>query len=212
MNADTVANAATAGKAVAEMAATLPNSGGVLGFFTGENDMDTFGTQLVAFGTAIKEFSVAVTGLDVETITNAATAGKALTELANSIPNIGGLVSFFTGTNDMATFGMQLVSFGKSFKEYSGYMIDVKPDIVNATTSAAQSLVSLAQTLPEDKFFSNETWLDEFGSQLSTFGYYFSGYYNHISGINTAVLTSVITRQIAWLTWRKICPESIQAV
>ena len=193
LNADTVTNAATAGKAVAEMATTLPNSGGVIGFFAGENDMAAFGTQLVLFGRAIKEFSVAVTGLDVETVTNAATAGKALSELATSIPNIGGLVSFFTGSNDMVTFGTQLVSFGKSFKEYAGYMVDISPDIVNTTTSAAQSLVTLAKTLPEDKFFTNETWLDEFGSQLSTFGYHFSGYYGYISGVNVSTLSGVIT-------------------
>ena len=46
LDSDTVQNAAIAGKAMAEMAATLPNTGGVAGFFAGENDMDIFGEQL----------------------------------------------------------------------------------------------------------------------------------------------------------------------
>ena len=42
--------AATAGKALAEMADTVPNSGGVVGFFAGENDIEAFGKQLIPFG------------------------------------------------------------------------------------------------------------------------------------------------------------------
>ena len=38
IDGEVVANAAVAGKTLAEMAATLPNSGGVVGFFAGEND------------------------------------------------------------------------------------------------------------------------------------------------------------------------------
>ena len=53
MDGNIVANAATAGKTLAEMAATLPNSGGVLGFFAGENDMKEFGEQLIPFGEAM---------------------------------------------------------------------------------------------------------------------------------------------------------------
>lgn len=41
MDGELVSKAAIAGKTLAEMAATLPNSGGVLGFFAGENDMET---------------------------------------------------------------------------------------------------------------------------------------------------------------------------
>ena len=106
MNADLVSKAATAGKALAEMATTLPNSGGVVGFFAGENDMDKFGEQLVPFGKAMKDYSLAVKGMDVGAVSNSASAGKALVELSNTIPNCGGLVSFFTGDNSIADFGL----------------------------------------------------------------------------------------------------------
>ena len=109
LDADVIVNAATAGKAIAEMASTLPNSGGVVGFFAGENDMNTFGEQLVPFGKAMMDFSLAVRGLDADTIVNSATAGKALVELANTVPNSGGVVGFFAGENDMDMFGEQLV-------------------------------------------------------------------------------------------------------
>ena len=43
---------------------------------------------------------------------------KALVELSNNLPNSGGIVSWFTGDNDTASFGEQLVSFGQSFAAY----------------------------------------------------------------------------------------------
>ena len=119
MDADLVSKAATAGKALAEMATTLPNSGGVVGFFAGENDMDKFGEQLVPFGKAMKDYSLAVKGMDVGAVSNSASAGKALVELSNTIPNCGGLVSFFTGDNSIADFGDQLVLFGNGLAAYS---------------------------------------------------------------------------------------------
>ncbi|MDQ9838654.1 hypothetical protein RFY10_00030, partial [Acinetobacter baumannii] len=62
IDGEVISNAAIAGKTLAEMAATLPNTGGVVGFFTGENDMDAFGEQLVPFGRAMKEYGEAVSG------------------------------------------------------------------------------------------------------------------------------------------------------
>lgn len=192
MDSNAVVNSATAGKALSEMATTIPNTGGLVSFFTGENDMIKFGEQIVPFGAAMKAYSYSVSGLDVNAITNSTVAGQALVELANTIPNIGGLVSFFTGTNDMATFGAQLVSFGRDFKMYSDYVKDVNANVVTSTSNAAQSLVTLANSLPENKLFSSDTTLSDFGSQLRLFGQYMEKYYEHISNINVYTLNSVI--------------------
>ena len=83
------------------MANTIPNTGGVVSFFTGGNDIDTFGAKLATFGKAMKDYADAISGMDVEAVVNSATAGKAIVELANTLPNTGGLVSWFTGDNDI---------------------------------------------------------------------------------------------------------------
>ena len=57
------------------MASTVPNSGGVVGFFAGENDMDDFGEQLVPFGREMRDYTDAVTGLKADVIQNSVTAG-----------------------------------------------------------------------------------------------------------------------------------------
>lgn len=195
LDADAVTNASIAGKAMAEMATTIPNSGGVVGFFAGENDMDAFGEQLIPFGEAMKSYSDAIAGIDVEAVTNSATAGKAVVELANTLPNTGGLVSWFTGDNDIASFGTSLVSFGKNFAQYSNYMKNVDANIVTATTNAATSIVELQKSLPkEGGWFSDDMTLSSFGSDMASFGSYFGNYYNSISGIDTTLLSSVITQ------------------
>lgn len=195
LDANVIVESATAGKALIELANTVPNSGGVVGFFTGENDMDTFGEKLVPFGRAMKSYSDAIAGIDVEAVTNSATAGKAVVELANTLPNTGGLVSWFTGDNDIAAFGTSLVSFGKSFAQYSGYMKDVDANIVTTTTNAATSIVELQKSLPkEGGWFSDDMTLASFGSDMASFGAHFSNYYNSISGIDTTLLSGVITQ------------------
>lgn len=195
LDANVIVESATAGKALIELANTVPNSGGVVGFFTGENDMDTFGEKLVPFGRAMKSYSDAISGIDVEAVTNSATAGKAVVELANTLPNTGGLVSWFTGDNDIASFGTSLVSFGKSFAQYSDYMKDVDANIVTTTTNAATSIVELQKSLPkEGGWFSDDMTLASFGSDMASFGAHFSNYYNSISGIDTTLLSGVITQ------------------
>ncbi len=193
LDADTIVNSATAGKALVELANTVPNSGGVVGFFAGENDMDMFGEQLVPFGRAMKSYSDEVAGIDASAITNSATAGKALVELANTLPNTGGVVSWFTGNNDIGDFGERLIDFGRNFSAYSDYMKNVDSSIVTATASAASSIVELEKSLPESGgWFSDDTTLAEFGEDIESFGSYFSNFYNHISKVSASSLTAVI--------------------
>ena len=195
LKADAVEKAAIAGKSVVELASSLPNSGGLWGFLAGNNDMAAFGEQLVPFGEAMTDFSLAVVDLKPESIEKASIAGKALVELANTIPNTGGLITFFTGSNDMATFGAQLVIFGDKFKQYSDYMVDVDSGVVTATANAASSIVELQKSLPkEGGWFSDDATLADFGYDMASFGEKFASFYGKISGINVSILSAVITQ------------------
>lgn len=190
-----IESSAIAGQALTELAHTVPNTGGVVSWFAGNNDLGDFAEQLVPFGEAMKLYSDAISGIDVEAITNSATAGKALVELANTLPNTGGVVSWFTGSNDIGAFGESLILFGKNFAQYSDYMKNVDAGIVTATTNAASSIVELQKSLPEEGgWFSKDVSLADFGKDMSSFGSYFSSYYAYISGVDTGILSSVITQ------------------
>lgn len=197
LDAAVITEAANAGKAMVEMAATIPNSGGVVGFFAGENDMDDFGEQLVPFGEAMKNFADAVSGLNADVIQNSCVAGKALLELANTVPNTGGVVSWFTGDNDLETFGEQLVPFGEAMKKYSLAVTGINADVVTNSAIAAKALVELANNLPNSggivSWFTGDNDMSSFGEQLADFGESFKQYYNSISGINVTKLSGVIS-------------------
>lgn len=189
-----VESAASAGMALAELNNNIPKSNGILQDFLGEQDLELFGNQLRAFGKAIADFSATVEGkITPEAVTAAINAGTALAELNERLPKQNGLMQNIFGEQDIETFGNQLAVFGQKFAEYSENMKTVDPGVVDSTTNAAESLVALANKLPENKLFTNETWLDEFGSQLSEFGGYYRNYYEDISVIDAAKLSTAIT-------------------
>ena len=197
LDADAVNNAAIAGKAMAEMAATLPNTGGAVAFFAGDNDMSAFGDQLAPFGEAIKAYSDAVTGLDVDAVKNSAIAGQAMAELAATLPNTGGAVAFFAGDNDMATFGAQLASFGVSMKNYSKSVSGLDSDAVANSAIAGKTLVELANTIPNTgglvAFFTGDNDLETFGDQLVPFGEAMKAYSDSVTGMDGEAVTASAT-------------------
>lgn len=198
LDASVVTEAANAGKAMTEMASTIPNSGGVVGFFAGENDMDTFGEQLVPFGEAMKEFSIAVTGLNADVVVNSVTAGKALMELANTVPNSGGLVAFFTGENDLDMFGEKLVPFGEAMKQYSIAVTGLDANVVVNSANAAKALVELSNNLPNSggivSWFTGDNDIASFGEKLVSFGQSFAAYYASVSTMDVAKLSGVVAQ------------------
>ena len=198
LDANAITEAAIAGKAMAEMATTIPNSGGVVGFFAGENDMGEFGKQLVPFGEAMKAFGDAVRGLEADAIVNSATAGKALVELADTVPNTGGVVAFFTGNNDVDTFGEKLVPFGEAMKAYSEAIMGMDSAAITNSATAGKALVELANTIPNTgglvSWFTGDNDLGCFGDSLVQFGSGIKSYSDSISGIDTGIMSSVITQ------------------
>ena len=198
LDSNAVTEAAIASKAMAEMATTIPNSGGVVGFFAGENDMGEFGKQLVPFGEAMKAFGDAVRGLEADAIVNSATAGKALVELADTVPNTGGVVAFFTGNNDVDTFGEKLVPFGEAMKAYSEAIMGLDSAAVTNSATAGKALVELANTIPNTgglvSWFTGDNDLGSFGDSLVQFGSGVKSYSDSISGIDTGIMSSVITQ------------------
>lgn len=198
LDSNAVTEAAIAGKTMAEMATTIPNSGGVVGFFAGENDMGEFGKQLVPFGEAMKAFGDAVRGLEADAIVNSATAGKALVELADTVPNTGGVVAFFTGNNDVDTFGEKLVPFGEAMKAYSEAIMGMDSAAITNSATAGKALVELANTIPNTgglvSWFTGDNDLGSFGDSLVQFGSGIKSYSDSISGIDTGIMSSVITQ------------------
>lgn len=192
---DVVINSANAAKALSELANNLPSVGGMASWFSGEKNMTVFGEQLPEFGKGLKKYSDKIKGLKPEVVANSANAAEALVALSNKLDNQGGIFSWFTGDKNLSVFGERLISFGEDFASYSKKMEDVKPDIVNKTTSAAESIVELQKKFTEADsggWWSNNKNLTDFGSDMKTFGENFKGYYDKVKEIKADHLAKVI--------------------
>lgn len=195
LDGEAVVNSATAAKSLAEMANNLPNNGGILATWMGDNTLTAFAKELVSFGPSLMLYAASVSNLDPDVVINSTNAAKALAELANNLPNTGGLSAWFAGDNDISSFGESLVSFGSNFAEYSGYMESVNPSVVASTTDAARSIVELQNSIPNTGgLFSSAVTLSNFGEEISSFGYYFGEFYARVSGINPSTLSAIIVQ------------------
>lgn len=189
INADSVTASANAAKTLSELANNLPNSGGLAAWFAGSNNIDDFGEMLPSFGEDLKAFSDNIEGIKPENVTASANAAKTLAELANNLPNSGGLVSWFTGSNNIDEFGEKLPSFGKDLKSFSDSIEGIKPENITAAANAAKSLGEFAGALPEtggaiSKLTGDED-LSAFSEQLPAFGASLKEYSIAVGDINS---------------------------
>lgn len=201
IDAGAIQASATAGEALANLANTLPKSGGLAQAIFGETTgLDDFGTQLVAFGTAIKAYSDVITGIDAGAIQASATAGQALSDLASTLPKQDGLSQAIFGTTEgLDTFGGQLKSFGEGLKGYSDSVTDLKVEPIQQSVAAATALNELAGQLGSEggvlAFFTGENkGLDTFGGELKSFGGALKSYSDSLSEVNFTSITTATNK------------------
>ena len=186
LDANVVTNSANAAKAMSELANGLPNSGGVAGFFAGENDIDTFGEQLKKFGPAIKAYADSVAGLDGDVVVNSANAAQALATLSESLPNSGGFVSLFTGDNTLEGFGENLKSLGNALSDYYASISEIDLGAVSTATSQMNSMLLLFDNMSNSDGSSIAGFVQEL-SQIP------SGMSTAVASINSALVSMSVS-------------------
>lgn len=149
MDSKTVESSAVAAKALGEFANSLPREGGLLQKVIGQQNLGEFAKKLIPFGTAMKLYGDNVKGIDAEAVKNSATAGKAMTDLANSLPREDGLLQKIIGKQDLASFAQKLVQFGGSMALYSNSIKDLDSEAVKKSADAGKAITSLVETLPK---------------------------------------------------------------
>lgn len=177
IDGDAVQAAADAGQLMINLAKDIPNSGGIISFITGDNDMGDFANKLKDFGDAIVDFSDTVKDkVDSGAVESAANAAQLFVELNNAMPDTGGVKGWWNGDNDMGDFGKQLVKLGNGIVDFSDTVkgsIDTKS--IDTAIDVSNDLVSFAKDLKGVKF-------DNVSKLSESISYDFSG-------ISTGLLT-----------------------
>ncbi len=194
---EAVEGAAAAAKIMAEVADNLPGQDGLMQKIFGDKSLAEFGTELLAFGPAIAEFGTIVKDVKPEAVEGAAAAASIMSEMAENLPETGGLKTVIFGDKKLSEFGEELVLFGPQIKQFAKEVANVKPEAVIGAASVTAIMAKLADGIPESggiiSWFKGDNNISTFGKNLAEFGSKFKEFYGHISDINAAKLTDVIT-------------------
>lgn len=171
---DNIKAAAEAVKAIADAASVIPNQGGIVALFVGDNSLASLAWQFPILGAGLMGLSVAVMGIIPENIEAAATATKLLAEAASVIPNQGGLVALFSGDNSLAAFSGQFPVLGAGLLAFSIAVTGLNKAAVENGIAAAKSLVDLSHSIPSGEgilaWFGADNSVANFGAQLGALG------------------------------------------
>ena len=216
INEEAITSAANMGTLMTELQSKIVPAGGVVQWFTGERDFETFGTQIVAFGKAIKEFSTTIAGMTIDEAAFSAviSAGTKLAELQSSLEPMGGVVQWFAGEKDFATFGTQIVAFGKAMKDFSttiaGLVIDEAAfsAIIASGIKLAELQSSLEPMGGVIQWFTGEKDFATFGTQIVAFGKAMKDFSESIgTGIDETAVTTVVNAGTMLTELQKAIPE-----
>ena len=212
VNPVAIVAASNAAKALADMSNHIPNSGGVVSWFAGDNSVAAFGNDLIALGTGLKHFSIEVNGVNPQAIVSAASAAKSLAELSNYLPNEGGMVSWFTGDNSLSKFGGDLIALGTGLKGFASEVDGVNPEAISAAANAAKALAEMSTYVPDSggmvTWFTGDNSLSKFGGDLTALGTGLKGFSTEVDGVNPEAIMAAANAAKALAEMTSIIPNS----
>lgn len=144
----TVECGANAVKLFAKAAKDIPNTGGLVAEFTGDNDLKDFANKIPFVGDGIKAFLNSMgtfTDAEVKTVECGVDAVRAFVEVAQDIPNTGGLLSAFTGDNDLEDFADEIPEVGKGLKNFSKELGTFSYDKLESMKIAVDALRAITE-------------------------------------------------------------------
>ena len=172
-------------------------------FTLGGTSMEKFQTDAVAFFTAMKSIGKASSGVNInaESMNSVIGVAQNLANLQSSLKPIGGVISWFSGRDDLAAFGANIGEFVSSMISAFGSIEDSKINIeaMNSMISAATSLSSLQTSLKPIggvvTWFSGRDDLGRFGINAYTFVASMKTAFGSLEGttLNTAAMNSIIS-------------------
>lgn len=178
-------------KAIAEAAAAIPNEGGILSWIVGDNSLADFAEGLVPFGEALMAYGEAVAGIQkyLTHIRLSAKAAEYIIEIADVVPNSGGLAGLIVGNNDLKDFAEGLKPFGEALMEYGKAVTgigDYTEDIKQSVKSAKE-IVKVGEIIPNSGgllgLIVGNNDLKDFAKGLKPFGEALVDYGTAVNGI-----------------------------
>ena len=203
--------------ALATLQSHLEPIGGVVTWFTGRDDLGTFGLNVAAF---IGSMKLAFGTLDDVTFNVAAinviiATAIALATLQSHLEPIGGVVTWFTGRDDLGRFGINVAAFIGSMKLAMEALGDTTfnaaalESVITAATKLAELQSSLEPMGGVVKWFTGRDDLGKFGENIGLFADAMGKLKTGMGedGITEATITSITNTGTALIELQKALPE-----
>lgn len=147
INTEVVSATSAAAKTITDFADAINRSGGFLQSLVGNQNLDTFGSQLAIFGENFAVYASSVDGITEEKLAASSAAADTIIQLSKAIPNSGGLVTLFSGDNNIGTFGKNLADFGANFKTYYNNICNMDPKKLMFATNGLKGIADVVDLL-----------------------------------------------------------------
>lgn len=124
MDVDVVNNSTKAALSISNLAKNLPNQGGMVSWFTGDNKLSDFGAELSKFGSSFKGYYNSIKGITAENINNITSTIKELVTQFKRIKDgdlNGTIKTFGSNLKDMAS--NMVSAFSQTFTKSKGNSI-----------------------------------------------------------------------------------------
>ena len=211
---DSIISAATS---LGKLQSNLDSVGGVVDWFTGRDDLGTFGTNVASFISSMKIAFAQLDGivLNTEAMDAIISAATSLGRLQSNLDSVGGVVDWFTGRDDLGTFGTNVASFISSMKTAFAQLdgVTFNTEAMTAVINAASKLADLQSKLEPIggvvSWFSGRSDLGTFGDNIALFASAMKKLKEGMGedGIPETVVTSISNAGNAIIELQKALPE-----
>ena len=198
IDSEDVEKAANAGLLLTKLADTVPNEGGLISWITGDNPIDEFAKKLPILAEGLVDFANKIKegNFDPASVESAVNACKLLTELADTVPNEGGLLSWIVGDNSIEDFGNNLPILAEGLSEFSNKTKGITKKSVEGAVNATKMIIAMNEEIPETGglwgLIAGDNDLSDFGDELESFGASLGGFAEKVKNINAEMMTLTI--------------------
>lgn len=203
VNEESMNSVITMASKLVELQSSLEPIGGVISWFTGRDDLGTFGTNIGQFMSSMTDALGSLDGFtfNEEALSAIITASTSLATLQSSLEPIGGVITWFTGRDDLGTFGLNVGAFIYSMKTAFSSLDEVEfnTEAMNSIVNAATSLANLQSSLEPIggviTWFTGRDDLGTFGVNVGQFIFSMKTALGSLEGVtfNEEALTSIVT-------------------
>lgn len=172
---------------VIQTASKIPNSGGVLAKWIGDNTIGAFVKQLPDVATEMSEYCETVANITRSSLVKSNLTMESLASIvtiASEIPNTSGIASLFT--TDLKDFANGLKSFAEQFMEYLNWVdqnVESEDDPMFSKSNALVRTCGVLADISNDLTFFGNIKMDMFASNIKDFGNGIKTYFNTVKDL-----------------------------